>query len=223
LDLMIGKQPKLQKQTQLLLKDKAYQEIKQLILDEIYKPGQFLSEKLLIEELGMSKTPIKSALDRLETEGFISVWPKQGILVREMSVTMIKDIYELRMALELFVCKQLSGRLAPSDMERIEVNLRLQESYVEQNDEQNFTKTDAEFHLLLAELSANEEIHQIMLHYNAHLYRFALKIMRRVGGRMDSSLKDHQEIYLAMKEGRTDELLNQMEKHLVFGLNAHLQ
>ncbi|MDP5284525.1 GntR family transcriptional regulator [Shouchella clausii] len=65
----------------MLLKDVAYEKIKEKILEEHYEPGQFLSERTLIDELGMSKTPIKNALVRLESEGFVTVSSKQGIML----------------------------------------------------------------------------------------------------------------------------------------------
>ena len=144
-----------------LLKDKAYQEIKHAIITERFKPGRFLSEKVLIEFLNMSKTPIKAALERLESEGFVYVSPKQGILVNELSITKVNDIFQLRLALEQFVCPLLSGKLKPEQCLRFETNLALQEICANDKDEQGFTEADAQFHLLLCEFSGNEEIYTI--------------------------------------------------------------
>src|SRR5690349_20231147 len=76
-----------------LLKDEAYESIKQRLLNNDYPPGSFLSERQLAGGLGMSKTPVKAALERLESEGFITVSPQQGIVVRELSVREIADQY----------------------------------------------------------------------------------------------------------------------------------
>src|SRR4051794_4236895 len=81
------------------LKDEAYEKIKGRLLEGDYAPGSFLSERQLAENLGMSKTPVKAALERLESEGFIAVSPQQGIVVRELSVREIADQYEIRAAL----------------------------------------------------------------------------------------------------------------------------
>src|SRR5215831_7744368 len=62
-----------------LLKERAYDELKRRILNDDYPPGSFLAERRLAEELGMSKTPVKAALERLELEGFLLVSPQQGI------------------------------------------------------------------------------------------------------------------------------------------------
>ena len=81
-----------------LLKERAYDEIKRLILTGELNPGTFLAERQLAARLGMSKTPVRSALERLESEGFISISPQQGAIIRDLSLDEIADQYEIRTA-----------------------------------------------------------------------------------------------------------------------------
>jgi DNA-binding GntR family transcriptional regulator len=207
-------------QTGTLLREKAYHAIKKAILDEEFKPGQILSEKLLIEFLGMSKTPIKSALDRLETEGFVVISPKQGILVKELSITKVNDIFQLRMVLEMFVCQLIAGKLKADQRQRMERNIEEQEECAANKDEIGFTKADSDFHVLLCEFSGNEEIYQVMNNYQAHLYRFALNIIRRVENRMQVALQDHRAIYNALLNGHVAEAQQVIKSHLIYGQNV---
>src|SRR5262249_491897 len=94
-----------------LMKDRAYDAIKRGILGTGFPPGSFLAERQLAEWLGMSKTPVKAALERLELEGFITVSPQQGIVVRDVAVREIADQYEIRVALEAYVLRATAGRL----------------------------------------------------------------------------------------------------------------
>src|SRR5205823_13426599 len=94
-----------------LLKDDAYERIKQLIQTQVFKPGTFLAERELAARLGMSKTPVRSALERLQTEGFVQIAPKQGAVVREPSLHEIVDMIDFRIALEPYVLRRLVGRL----------------------------------------------------------------------------------------------------------------
>src|SRR5262245_41747236 len=112
--------------TRLLLKDRAYEQIKVRLMNCDYPPGSFLSERQLAEKLGMSKTPVKAALERLETEGFITVSPQQGIIVRELSVHEIADQYEIRAALESYAVQTLAGRLTANQVNRVRANLQAQ-------------------------------------------------------------------------------------------------
>jgi DNA-binding GntR family transcriptional regulator len=200
-----------------LLKEKAYRLIHEAILNETFEPGQFLSESKLIDFLGMSKTPIKSALDRLEAEGFVQVSPKQGIIVKELSHDKVRDIFELRVALELYVCDQVAGRLKKSDIDMLERNLAEQKQMADEGNEPGFTKADSDFHLLLSRFSGNAEIHSVMTMYQAHLYRFALRVIRRVPNRMSAAYEDHREIARSLIEGDIETCKRLIQEHLAFG------
>src|SRR5262245_51497417 len=92
-----------------LLKDRAYEKIKTQLLTDEFPPGTFLSERRLAGSLGMSKTPVKAALERLATEGFLSISPQQGIVVRQPSIQEIADLYEIRAVLESYALRTLAG------------------------------------------------------------------------------------------------------------------
>ena len=102
-----------------LLKDEAYDRIKQLIQTQVFKPGTFLSERELAARLGMSKTPVRSALERLQTEGFVQIAPQQGAVVREPSLHEIVDMIDFRIALEPYVLRRLVGRLSQRQLQRL--------------------------------------------------------------------------------------------------------
>ena len=106
-----------------LLKDRAYEQIKELILNWTFTPGTFLSERRLAAQLGMSKTPVRSALERLANEGFVTISPQQGVVVREFSVEEIVDLFDIRIALETFVVKSLANRIDEAYVEKLEENL----------------------------------------------------------------------------------------------------
>src|SRR5207237_10535653 len=117
-----------------LLKDDAYELIKQLIQTHVFKPGTFLSERELAARLGMSKTPVRSALERLQTEGFVQIAPQQGAVVREPSLHELVDMIDLRIAVEPHVMRRLAGRLNPLQRQRLRENLKQQEWVIEAHD-----------------------------------------------------------------------------------------
>src|SRR6185437_10409204 len=82
-----------------LMKEKAYAEIKRSILDGALPPGSFVAERQLAAGLGMSKTPVRAALERLAFEGFITISPQQGIIIRDLTLQEIADHYEIRTVL----------------------------------------------------------------------------------------------------------------------------
>ncbi len=86
--------------------DKAYFLIKEKIQQCKYLPGQFLSEKEIVDELGLSRTPVREALGRLEGEKKIKKIANKGIMVEEISLLKLKKIYEIRLVLESYAIKE---------------------------------------------------------------------------------------------------------------------
>lgn len=196
-----------------LLKEVAYTKIKELILNGNFSPGAFLSERELIELLNMSKTPIKSALIRLEAEGFLTVSSKQGIIINDLSIERILDIYDLRTALETFNCKQLTGKLRDEQCRELEDNLKETEEIIKKQDVKAFTILDHAFHLLICQYVGNQEIYRILLNYHDHLQRITYRHLYKDPNRMKDFWKEHQKIYEYIKTGNLQSV-ELMEAHL---------
>jgi DNA-binding GntR family transcriptional regulator len=200
-----------------LLKDRAYDRIKQRLLDDDYPPGTFLSERQLAETLGMSKTPVKAALERLESEGFIAVSPQQGIVVREMSVGEIADQYEIRTALESFTLRTLAGRLSPAEAARVKANLAAQAKLRGTGDVAGWVERDAEFHTLFAELLGNREIVRVMRQLRERMRRVVTQVFRLCPARMETSYDEHAAIAAAVLGGDGGRAAELIVRHLELG------
>jgi len=197
----------------LLLKDIAYNEIKERILDERFEPGGFLSERELIELLEMSKTPIKAALTRLESEGFLTVSSKQGIFIQDLALDRIIDIYDLRTALETFNIGLVIGRLSEEQSRELQENLQQTKEIVERLDVKAFATADHEFHLLISKYAGNVEINRVLLNYQDHLLRITLRHLRKDPNRMALFYEDHVKIFEAMKN-KDEKGVELMKEHL---------
>lgn len=200
-----------------LLKDKAYEELKQLILNWTFAPGTFLSERQLAARLGMSKTPVRSALERLAHEGFVTISPQQGIVVRELPLEEIIDLFDIRMALETFVVKRLAERIEQEWIEKIRDNLKDQLKTTETGDYETATLLDAEFHVLLCEAWGNQEILRTMLHLRDKLYRFVYRVLRHDRSRITTSYEEHRAIADAIFSGNGDLAAGLVIAHLEWG------
>lgn len=200
-----------------LLKEQAYAEIKTLLLDGIYAPGAFLSERRLAAQLGMSKTPIRAALERLELESFVATAPRQGIVVRELSLQEIKDHYEIRTALEGFVVGQLAGRLTEPQLAALRDNLAQQQDQLDGGAARTYMQLDAVFHLSLCDFLGNQEISRVMRHQRDKLYRVVLKILERDIHRMARSHAEHVAIVDALEAGAPDQAASLMREHFENG------
>ena len=88
------------------LKETAYQTIKKKILSNEWEPNQYLDEKMLCEVLGISRTPVREAISRLEWENLVQLIPKRGIFVTGMSVQSISEVFQARYLIEPLVFEQ---------------------------------------------------------------------------------------------------------------------
>src|SRR6187549_1855387 len=140
-----------------LLADRAYDALKTSLQTGKYPPGSFLSERQLAAGLGMSKTPLKSALIRLEQEGFVKISPQQGIVVREPSVQEIVELFDLREAIETFAVQRVAGRLTSDQAAGLRENLRKQAAAVRERRVGDATRLDTEFHAQICGFLGNQE------------------------------------------------------------------
>jgi DNA-binding GntR family transcriptional regulator len=200
-----------------LLKERAYAGIKEGILSGTFAPGSFLSERQLAGRLGMSKTPIRAALERLELEGFVTTSPQQGILVRDLSVHDIADQYEIRLALETFVLRSLAGRLTPAQTERVRANLKAQKANCKACDVNRGVTLDADFHILFCEFLGNREILRVLGQLRDKMRRVIARVFELNPERMASSYDEHVGIAEAVFQGDAALAARRIEEHLEYG------
>ena len=200
-----------------LLKERAYEEIKRRLLNNDYPPRSFLAERQLAEQLGMSKTPVKAALERLEHEGFITVSPQQGIVVRDLAVDEIADQYEIRAALETYTVRAVAGKLTAEQVGRLKANLKAQERIRGKGDVRHGVELDAEFHALFAECLGNQEILRVMVQLRERMQRVITTVFQLNPGRIDSSYDEHREIADAVIGANGAEAARLIERHLEVG------
>jgi DNA-binding GntR family transcriptional regulator len=200
-----------------LMKDRAYESLKQLILSETFEAGAFLSERQLAIRLKMSKTPIKSALERLESEGFIAVSPQQGIVVQDLTLEEIADHFEVREALETYVVRRLAGRLTTEQVLRMRSNLAAQKATIEQLDGPANRQLDTEFHLLWCEFFGNREIIEVMQRLRDRIHRIISRANASDPLRMNEGYVEHVRIAEAVIAGNGDLAAGSVVEHLKLG------
>ncbi|MDA1166066.1 MAG: GntR family transcriptional regulator [Planctomycetota bacterium] len=201
----------------VLLKDRAYSELKQLIQDVTFEPGAFLSERQLAGRLGMSKTPVKAALERLEIEGFIAVSPQQGIVVRELSVHEVADQFEIRVALECHVLRSVAGRLTDEQASVLTASIRQQKQAAKRRDVAELVALDAKFHMLFCEFHGNREITRVMSQLREKIHRVIGRVFQQQPERLGSSCDEHAAIVEAVLAGDAKLSAKRMEEHLDYG------
>jgi DNA-binding GntR family transcriptional regulator len=165
---------------------------------------------------------VRAALERLELEGFVTISPQQGIIIRDLAVHDIADQYEIRAALEGFVLRQVAGRLGPAQIERLQANLEEQKAHRDSRDVERGIALDTEFHILFCEFLGNKEILRVMGQLREKIHRVIHQVFRLHPGRMAGSYEDHCAIAQAVLDGDGALAARRVEEHLEFGKRALL-
>ena len=173
--------------------------IKEIVTGEIF-PGHRLIERELIEKYGMSKTPIREALNKLEENGIVTYELNKGFSVVKISHCDVEEIYELREVLEGLAAKKVVEKLdlAITQDKNIIENFRLSEECLKNNDIQKYSILDMKFHNLLADISGNQRLKNTLdkLYYQA---RLLLSTSLYLPGRgISISFNEHKDIVKAI-------------------------
>ena len=178
------------------------------------KPGERLMEVQLAGELGISRTPVREAIRKLEQEGYVIMLPRRGTYVSSVSVHDVQEIFEIRTALESLSTGLAARRIENEELERLQKLLAAIEGFIEKRDIDNIVKTDIEFHDLLYHVSRNERLGQIISNLKEQLSRFRTLSMS-YPGRLEETLEEHREMVEAIASGDVEAAREAAERHMV--------
>lgn len=181
--------------------DRAYETVRRRILDNEYQPSQQVLEQDLAESLGMSRTPVREALVRLQNEGFIQLVPRHGMRVVPLSIADLRDMYEALTALEVAAVERLVATapdgqvLAPLDQAVADMDAALTAE-----DLDAWVQADDQFHRALIELSGNARLALMAFSVWEHAYR-ARRMTVRFRSSLQQSSVEHRAIVDAIRRG----------------------
>ena len=200
-------------------KDKAYEMIKQGILNGRISSKQPISVGSLSSELGVSRTPVREALQKLQTEGFVQIFPNQGVIVRELTSTEATQMYELRIALEGYLLRRGITLFSGEDIAFLKELLERQREAMENNDPFAFMRYDNEQHLFIHKVYYNPFIYDVLNRMADRIYYGGVQALK-MPGRMRATLEEHELLIEAIEAGDTDKAIQALEIHFNRGLTS---
>ncbi len=141
---------------QASLTERAYRDLEELIVTLKLAPGSAVSEAALSERLGIGRTPIREALQRLARERLVTILPRRGIIVSEINIRSQLRLLEVRREVERLVARSAARRATPEERERFADMARAFEKSAKGNDEVAFMRVDREFNDLTVVAARNE-------------------------------------------------------------------
>ncbi|WP_018663888.1 GntR family transcriptional regulator [Heyndrickxia acidiproducens] len=194
-----------------LFKDHAYKEIKKGIIQHEIDPGSMLNERSLSESLGISRTPLRLALQQLELEGWVQSVPRKGIFVKTINRQDVDDVFQLRKANEVLAIELLIPLLDDETIDKIEkIDKQLYDS---KEEPLKFLYCDSAFHLFLAESSQNHRLFKLIQNLTDHFnwYRFTAL---QAGKSLDEAYNEHHFIIEGLKARNLSQTKEAMLSHL---------
>ena len=191
------------------LTKQAFRYIRDEIIQGKLDGRQHLTESYFAERFGISKSPVREALNRLESEGLITIVPRRGAFVAQLSVHDIEEIFELREALEVLVAKD--AVLNEKILKRMRAAVVSAKQYREQNDKNSYIRADATFHTTLAEASSNSRLKKILENMRNQMLIVRTRTFELTS---HTSVKQHLDILAALEQGNRDLAADLMAEHI---------
>jgi len=196
--------------------DQVFEQLKKMILDGVFRPGNRIIESEVAESIGISRTPVREALHKLEAERLIVRLPKGGYVVKGMSMGEIEEIFDIRVILESFAGYLAAERWNDNEIAPLEDKLEEFEKYLMINDLKELTRLNTEFHELLYALSKSPKLIEMInnLRDEIFLLREILLESMKMG---TLSHNDHKEIIKAIKNREAKKVERLLKEHILRG------
>lgn len=204
------------------LREIVFEHLREAIIKGALRPGERLMEMQLAEEMGVSRTPVREAIRKLELEGLVIMVPRRGAYVSDLSIKDVAETYEIRGALEALAAGLAAERINEDELEEIErILVKISES-IEKNDIKATIEHDEAFHAILYRASHNDRLVQIINNLREHIQRFRSTSLG-TPGRLKAVLFEHRKIAEAISE-RNAELAQQLaQEHIENAENALME
>lgn len=188
---------------------RSYELIRTQILRGELNASQRLTEAYFAKLFGISKSPIREALNRLEAEGLITIQPRRGAFVRDFSPRDTEEIYEMREILETSAVRNLE--LNAKTIAQLHAAVDAAEAHLNQNDREKYVCADADFHRILAQANPNSRLRKVLESMHDQMLILRHKTFA-LSGR--NSVKQHREIAQALEQGDREAAAQLMSEHI---------
>lgn len=194
--------------------ERAYGHIRHGILSGDLLSGTMLSESELAAKLGVSRTPVRSALARLQDEGWLTIFPKRGALVRTLSERDIDELAEAKTMIESNSVRRTADSALVRLARELESHLDEQQTALETGDVGTFVELSVSFHRSFVTAAGNSVVLELYDRLADRqrflLYSFGDRLLERSASIVD----EHRELLAAVTAGNADEFRDLLEGHL---------
>ena len=197
----------------LPLRDVVFQTLRQAILRGELEPGERLMEIHLANRLGVSRTPIREAIRKLELEGLVVMIPRRGAIVASITEKDLKDVLEVRIGLEELAVKFVCQRIDDRQLRELQEASRKFAEAVQSEDLTKLAEADVNFHDLIYKATGNERLVQLLNNIREQMYRYRVEYLKDEEVR-SSLVEEHNRLWKALKERDAEQAARITQEHI---------
>lgn len=197
----------------LPLRDVVFNTLRQAILKGELDPGERLMEIQLAERLGVSRTPIREAIRKLELEGLVLMIPRKGAEVAKISEKSLRDVLEVRRSLEELAIELACLRMREEEVEALAEAQKAFREAVSDGDAMKIAETDEAYHDVIYGGTGNDRLVQILNNLREQMYRYRLEYIKDEDKRQ-ILLLEHDKILKAVGLRHVEEAKEAMREHI---------
>lgn len=178
----------------LPLRDVVFNTLRQAILRGELKPGERLMEIHLAEKLGVSRTPIREAIRKLELEGLVTMIPRRGAEVARITEKNLRDVLEVRRALDAFSCELACDRITKQEGEELYRACEEFAAATATRDATVIAAADVKLHDIIVHAAGNERLTEILNNLSEQMYRYRFEYIKDTSN-YEKLVEEHRIIY----------------------------
>ena len=208
------------------LRGRVFQQIKEDILNGVYKENDELRENTIAKTLGVSRTPVREALRQLELEGLVKIIPNRGAFVTGITKEDVKDIYAIRSLLEGLCARWATEHITEKEIDELEEIILLSEFHLRKSKSeksQQVTELDGKFHEILYQASNSRILKHVLSDFHKYV-RLARKASVTDPSRAEKSIEEHKRILEAIRSKDADRAEALANEHMMNVMkNLHIE
>lgn len=195
------------------LERRVYERLRDEIVSGALRPGEQLVEARIAGELGVSKTPVREALIRLQRDGLVAIEPYRGAHVLEPSAIDVREILDLRLLLESQVARELAETRPAATLDALEASIRVSRAALRSGDTQVLIDGLTEFSDVLTEACGNSRMRKLLIDLRSVLLLIGSSSLR-AAGRETRSIVEHERILTAIRAGNPEQAATATAEHI---------
>lgn len=197
----------------LPLRDVVFNTLRQAILTGELKPGERLMEIHLADRLGVSRTPIREAMRKLELEGLVVMIPRKGAQVARITEKNLKDVLEVRRALDMLAVKLACDRMDDETKKELRKACDEFATVIQNNNTKDITEADVRFHDVILKSTGNDRLIQLVNNLAEQMYRYRLEYIKD-SAYHNRLVKEHKAIYEAIMNNEKEKAAEAVVIHI---------